>query len=52
MPEIEIVHDPRWTLQEWKDFIDELVHEYGAQTVMFTDAGYNNVALILEGVDE
>ncbi len=47
MKEIDVTNDPYWTLGQWRDFIDEQIAKYGKETVMKTDAGYNNVELVV-----
>jgi hypothetical protein len=42
------VSDPCWSLTKWKQFIDNLLEDYPANSVLSTDAGYNNVSLVLE----
>ena len=44
---IEVGHDPCWSLQEWLYFINKQIKTYGKNTLLHTDAGYNNVALKL-----
>jgi hypothetical protein len=46
--ETVVGEDPRWTLKEWKEFIDSLIEEHGEEAILKTDAGYNNVVLIKE----
>ncbi len=47
-----IASDPRWTLRIWQDFIDELAEKFGETSILYTDAGYNNVALIIESLEK
>lgn len=44
----EPVSDPRFTLADWRRMINSLIKEFGEDTVMLTDGGYNNVTLRLE----
>lgn len=44
--ELEI-SDPYLTLQEWETWIKDLKKMYGAESVLCTDAGANNVSMIL-----
>ena len=43
----DLTSDPSWELWRWKDFIEDLIEEYGEQAVMYTNTGYNNVELML-----
>ena len=46
--EVYLDSDPVWTLAKWKQFIDSLLEDYPSDSVLSTDAGYNNVSLVLE----
>lgn len=41
-------NDPSWQLLQWKLFIEELIAEYGPRSILSTDAGANNVSLVVE----
>jgi hypothetical protein len=45
---VDVGADPVWTLEEWETFIQNLIEQHGKQSVLFTDAGYYNVSLIVE----
>lgn len=42
-----VASDPYWTLEAWQKFINELVKNHGKDAVLFSDASYNNVELVL-----
>ena len=46
-----ISHDPHMTLKEWHELIMKLMLEYGPGAVMCTDAGPNNVSLVVRDTD-
>jgi hypothetical protein len=39
--------DPHFSLADWRRMINRLIREHGADTIMYTDGGYNNVTLRL-----
>lgn len=43
-----VYSDPRLTLQEWQELIQALIQHHGSGAVMFTDAGHNNVELLIK----
>jgi hypothetical protein len=45
---VNVENDPRLTLAQWRDLIELLIEEYGERSVLFTDAGYNNVSMMVE----
>ncbi len=47
IPTLSVGNDPSWTLEQWKDFIDNLIYKYGDKSVLSTDAGPNNVELLI-----
>lgn len=40
--------DPCMSLRQWSTFIKRLIDKYGPQAEMCTDAGQNNVVLVLK----
>lgn len=42
---VEVEADVEQTLEEWLSMIKEFIKLYGKDSIMYTDAGYNNVAL-------
>ena len=52
-PPISIVAcDPNMTLRAWETLIDELAEKFGETAILYTDAGYNNVELIIESLEK
>lgn len=47
MDRIEVTNDPSWTLKEWKEYIAKWITEYGENSILMTDSGYNNTSLIV-----
>lgn len=45
---VNVENDPQLTLTQWRDLIELLIEEYGERSVLYTDAGYNNVSMMLE----
>ncbi len=45
--EISVGHDLNMSLDAWKYFIQNLITIHGKDAMLETDAGYNNVTLIL-----
>ena len=43
----DVGSDPHMTLDDWLLFISMLIQTYGGQSVLYTDAGYNNVTLLV-----
>jgi hypothetical protein len=43
--------DPCCSLAEWKILIDKLIAAYGEETLLFTDAGYDNIEFYLQAPD-
>jgi hypothetical protein len=46
--ECKVASNPSWTLAEWERFIEELLLTNPPRSILKTDAGHNNVELILE----
>jgi hypothetical protein len=44
---IYIDHDPCMSLGEWAMYIQKLIDKYGSDAIMETDAGHNNVCLMV-----
>lgn len=42
-----VASDPCWTLEQWQKFLSELIKKHGKDSVLFSDASYNNVELVL-----
>lgn len=47
-----VINDPSFTLKEWRDIIQRLIDEHGEDTILYSDAGYNNVQFFLTTKDE
>ncbi len=45
---ISVADNPKWSLDQWKEFIEELIKKYGKDSILSTDAGYNDVEMILQ----
>jgi len=45
--EISIGNDPHLRLSDWVLLLDDLIEDYGPNAIMFTDAGHNNINLIV-----
>lgn len=45
---VEVACDPCWTLQAWAEFIQEQILKFGPRSLLKTDAGNNNVELVVE----
>lgn len=45
--EVDVDADPCWTLKAWREFIDLMIDNYGEDAVLYTDAGANNVQLVI-----
>jgi hypothetical protein len=41
-------NDPAWTLKAWADFLQEMIAKYGPHSILYTNAGHNNVDLVIE----
>lgn len=50
--EYNVAGDPSWTLQEWHEFVHKMINTYGKNAKMLTDAGYNNVSLVVHKIEE
>jgi len=42
-----VAGDPDWSLVSWQEFIQGLIDKYGLDAKMITDAGANNVDLVV-----
>ena len=40
--------DPNWSLEEWRDYIEQLREKFGPDAKLRTDAGYNNVEMVVK----
>lgn len=47
---ISELQDFKGTLKEFKEVVDKLTVKYGEQSLVYFDAGYNNVDVIIETV--
>ncbi len=45
---VSVTNDPNMTLEEWRIFIRDLEDRYGSGARMYTDAGHNNVDVLVE----
>ena len=45
--ERDVMEDPYMTLREWADKVTQLIKQYGEEAIMCTDAGHNNVTLVV-----
>lgn len=43
----DVMEDPNFTLKEWLIRVQQLIDVYGENATMCTDAGYNNVTLVV-----
>ena len=50
--DINIGDDPMRSLKVWKEFIQEKIKLYGQNAILYTNAGYNNVELLLHILKE
>lgn len=48
--DISELGDFRGTLEEFKEILDKLIAEYGEQSLIYFDAGHNNVNVIIETI--
>jgi hypothetical protein len=48
--DIAELEDFKGTLKEFKQIVDKLTLEYGEQSLIYFDAGYNNVDVVIETV--
>ncbi len=50
--QIDVGNDPYWTLEEWLTFIQAQIATYGSKSILYTDAGANNVSLYINQVSK
>jgi hypothetical protein len=43
-----VMDDPYMTLQDFKEHVDNWISIYGPEAIVYTDAGYNNVSVLIE----
>jgi hypothetical protein len=45
--EIKSLQDAALPLHKWKELIETMIEDFGKDTVLYTDGGYNNVSMKL-----
>lgn len=48
MNEIIVENDPNWPLEKWLEFIKSQIEIHGKDSILYTDAGYNNVEMVIK----